>query len=166
LNTSGYQLMQTSTSCSDRVLFVQSFCMALAQCTECTESLHEFCMVPCRLIVSGCTTVVEALHAARLARFSREKSQAAASRGSARPQRLRHSSCNPLRCPSGQSTRGIQDVKHPTPDHHPPTEVQAHQCDGVLLASLETAETSFRSSEGRECHPFDLGGVGLRCFRF
>ena len=153
--------MQTSISCTDRVLFVPSFCMALAQCTECTESLHEFCMVPCTLIVSGCTTVVEALHAARLARFSIEKSKAMASMGSARLQRLRHSSPNPSHYSSGQSTQGIQDVKHPTPDHHPPTKVQVYHCDEVLLDSLETTETSLRSSEGRGCHQFGLGGVGL-----
>jgi len=138
----------------------------LDACTEFTESLHESCAVPFRLSVSGCMAVVQALHAARLARFSIEKSKATASMGSARLQRLRHSSLNPSHCSSGQSTQGIQDVKHPTPDHQPPTKLQVYQYDGVLLACLETTETSFHSSEGRGRHTFGLSGVTLWCCRF
>jgi len=162
LNTVGYKLMQASISCTDRVLFLQVLERRLLDvCTKCTESLHESCTVPYRWSVSGCTAVEHALHTARLAPFSIEKSKAAASRGSARPQRLRHSSPYPPHCPSGQSTPGIQNVKHPNSDHHPPTKAQVYQCDEVLLASFQTTEISFHSSEGRGCHPFGLSGVGL-----
>jgi len=133
----------------------------LDACTSCTESLRESCTVPYRWSVSGCTAVIQALHAAHLARFSIEKSKAAASKGSALTQRRRHSSLNPPHCPSGQSMQGIQNVRHPTPEHHPPAKVQVYHCDEVLFASLEATEISFHSSEVRGCHPLVLSGVGL-----
>jgi len=44
--------------------------------------------------------------------------------------------------------QGIQNVSHPTADHHPPTNVQVYLCEEVLFASLEAIEISFCSSEG------------------